>query len=180
MKKKETNYIKVTKDLNGVMDRVAERLYRDWSESPVPSLVKSQQWISKTIQEILFPIDLPSAVIKYREPKLQMKKWGPMGDVSYSAPEGKQDYGRRRPKKSQVPTMKQLKQQERMRKTLDAWRDLEPNLQKRWKFVKIDSNKRGVHLFRGIYLSMLRDNKPIPNPLLPTTEILKYYLTRKT
>ena len=177
---KKTDYIKVNRDLNEVMDKVAERLYRDWSECQVPSLEKSQQWVSRTIQSVLFPIDLPSAVIKYHEPKLQEKKWGPMGDMSYSAPEGKQDYARRKPAKTPEPSVERLKQQERMQKANDAWKVLDFELQKEWDSANMKSSRSGVHLFCGVYMSLLKDNKPIPSPLIPTTELIDYYLTRNT
>ncbi len=180
MKDENSNYIQVTKDLDEVLEKLAERLYGDWSQFPVPTLEKSREWVVNTIQEILYPAELSGALIRYREPKLQFTKTGPMGNQSYAQPLEKQPYARRRPTTSPEKTPNRLLQQDRMRQANSAWKQLTPNEREIWDNTSISPILNGILLYRGIYISLLVDQQPIPNPLLPTPELLEYYRHRKT
>jgi hypothetical protein len=59
-----------------------------------------------------------------------------------------------------------------------AWKLAPADIQAQWNQAAIKFNLGGVHLFHGVYLSLLSDNKPIPTPLVPTKKILQYYRSR--
>ena len=66
-----------------------------------------------------------------------------------------------------------------MRQALDVEKETTLEQMEEWDKAAKSFNTNGANLFRGVYMSLLRDGKPIPSPLLPTKELLVYYRRRK-
>jgi hypothetical protein len=178
MKKPNPADIQVTQDFQVVLDNVVKILYAELAVTPIKSEMELMKLIDKILESILYPADLTSATLKYKEPKFQFTKSGPVGKTSYAAPIERQDYARRLPSKPFKPTPARQLQQSRMQQAVSAWKSTDANIQSQWNQAAIEFKLGGVHLFHGIYLALLTDNEPIPTPLLPTPEILQYYRSR--
>jgi hypothetical protein len=179
MKRPNPAYIQVTKNLQPVLDNIAGLLYQEITKTLPKSEKELRDLISQALERTLFPADLDSAKLKYNEPKLQLTKSGPLGQSSYAAPIERQDYARRKPAKPyQVTPARQL-QQVRMQLATAAWNSIDTATRAKWdRTAKIEQNFT-VSLFCGIYMQLLADNQPIPDPFIPTPELLKYYHSRK-
>jgi hypothetical protein len=179
MKKPNPSYIQVTKNFQPVLDTFASLLYKRITKTLPKSEKALRKLISQVLEQVLFPVELSSAKLKYKEPKLQLTKSGPLGNASYAAPKERQDYARRKPAKPYQPTPARQQQQARMQLAIAAWKSTDSDIQTKWNQAAIEFNFAGVHLFRGVYITLLIDNLPIPIPFLPTDELLKYYRSKK-
>lgn len=179
MKKTNPSYIQVNKDFSGVLDRFAVVLYEKSKEKPAGTQSEFNKLVYQSINQVLFPADIDSAKLKYNEPKLQFTKSGPLGTASYAAPRERQDYARRLPSVPFKQTPARRLQQSRMQLATTAWNSIDTATRAKWdRTAKVEQNFT-VSLFCGIYMQLLSDNRPIPDPFLPTPELLKYYHSRK-
>lgn len=180
MKKPNPNYIQVTKDFQPVLDKFGTLVYKKIAKEPPGTKAEFIELVYQTIEKVLFPVDLGSAKIKYNEPKLQLTKSGPLGDTSYAAPKERQDYGRRKPKVAYKLTEGRKSQLNRMERAMEAWNSTLDSIKIQWKQAADTEQTTQVGLFSGIYMSLLADNLPIPDPFIPTPELLQYYHSRKS
>ncbi|MFB3897631.1 MAG: hypothetical protein ACE14V_15165 [bacterium] len=178
MKRPNPADIQITKDFQEVLDQMVKILYSELAATPLKSEIELKNLVKCILEEMLYPADLTAAVLKYTEPKLQYTKSGPVGNASYASPKSRQDYARRLPSKPYEPTPARQMQQSRMQEAVSAWQSTDAGIQSQWNQAAIAFNLGGVHLFHGVYLALLIDNKPIPSPLVPTPEILQYYHSR--
>ncbi|MFB3896663.1 MAG: hypothetical protein ACE14V_10215 [bacterium] len=178
MKKPNPEYIQVNRDLSEILDRFSSVLYKKALKLLVWSPYNFNKLVYESINQTLYPAELESAKLLYLEPKLQISKSGPLGNNSYAAPRERQDYARRKPKKAYKPTPARQTQQSRMQLAIKAWKSTEPSIQLQWNQAAMNMQMGGVHLFRGIYIARLVDNLSIPEPFLPTQDLLKYYQSR--
>ena len=178
MKKPNPSYIQVTKDFQSVLDKFGTLLYEKIAEEQPTTKEAFIELVEQTIETVLFPIDLDSAKLKYNELKLQYTKSGPLGETSYAASFERQDYARRKPSKPYKLTPKRKQQLERMQQAIAAWKTTAPDEQEQWKQAAAGFSMCGIHLFRGVYITLLINNLPIPIPFLPTQKILHYYRSR--
>ncbi len=178
MSNSNPSFIQVTQNFEPLLNRLAFRLLLKIDESPFFSIQEVQEWLIQEFEKMLFPAELSSAVIRYLEPKLQFTKSGPLAYNSYAAPRKRQHYSRRLPSTPCEPTPKRLVQQNRMRQAVQAWQQSTPAIRGQWQTAAIPFHTDGVYLFRGIYICLLVDNQPIPNPFVPTPALLHYYRTR--
>jgi len=176
----DSRYIPVTRNFKPILDTLSEVLFQRLNHSPFQSESEIRDWLYETFHSILFQGDLSSAVIKYNEWKIQFTKSGPVGDLSYAVSKDRQDYARRLPSPPYRPTPKRLLQQERVKQANENWKITTPDQRNQWKTAAKRFDIEGVYLFQGIYISLLVDNQPIPDPFLPTPELLQYYKSRKT
>lgn len=139
-----------------------------------------QGWVAGTVKKVLMAVELESATIRYRQRKLAERISGPMGEVTYVDSKERRAHGRRLPSKPYQETPKRLIVQERVKEADFEWKNLHKNLKESWIKAGRKLHIPGVSLFLGIYLSLLVDGKAIPNPLLPTQELMKYYKERKS
>ncbi|MCX7918817.1 MAG: hypothetical protein N3A72_04240 [bacterium] len=155
-------------------------MYKQLTKKSVKSEKELQKIVYQAFEQVLFPVDLSTATLKYNEPKLQLVKSGPLGTASYAAPKERQDYARRKPAKPYMLTPARQLQQSRMRQATTAWKTTPESIRIQWKQIAEKEHNYAVSLFCGIYMLLLADNRPIPNPLIPNPELLKYYHCRKT
>jgi hypothetical protein len=180
MKKPNPSYIQVTKDFPMVLDTFATLLYEKITEQPPGTQSEFIELVYQSIKQVLFPADLDSAKLKYNELKLQFTKSGPLGKTSYAAPFERQDYARRKPAKPYQVTPARLLQQSRMQLASSVWKSTDPAIRVQWEQAALTEQNLAVSLFCGIYMMLLADNLPIPDPFIPTPELLQYYHSRKT
>lgn len=180
MKNPNPAVIQITKDFGVILDNVVKILYSELGKTPVKSEIELRDLVDGIFGQVIYPGNLTNAALKYTEPKLQLTKSGPVGKSSYAAPRDRQDYARRLPSKPFNQTPFRQLQQTRMLEVVAAWKSSDANIKSQWNQAAIEFKLGGVHLFHGVYLALLIDNKPIPTPFLPTSELLKYYHSRKT
>jgi len=178
MKRPNPADIQITKDFQLVLDNFVRLLYIELANKPVNSEKELHEVVYQVIEHVLYPVDLSSALLKYKEPKMQFTKSGPLGKTSYAAPIERQDYARRLPSKPFKQTPSRQLQQSRMQQAVSAWKSTGADIQAEWNQASKEFNFAGVQLFHGVYLALLIDDKPIPTPCLPTVEILQYYRSR--
>jgi hypothetical protein len=184
MKKPNPSYIQVTKDFQPVVDTFATLLYEKTILHPPGTKAEFVELVYQTFNQVLFPADLDSAKLKYNELKLQFTKSGPLGETSYAAPIERQDYARRKPAKPYQSTLARVNHQNRIKSANTAWNSANAELKSIWNNAAIafDTTPKldGINLFRGVYISLLVDNQPIPDPFIPTDELLRYYHAHKS
>jgi hypothetical protein len=180
MKRTNPANIQVTKDFLDILNIFADILFLEINKNPPKSNVEFREQVDRAFSQVLFPADLATAKLKYNEPKLQFTKSGPVGTASYAAPIERQDYARRKPAKPYQVTPARQMQQTRMQQASSAWKSASPEIRIQWEQVAEKEQYLAVNLFCGIYMLLLADNQPIPNPFIPTPELLKYYHSRKS
>lgn len=178
MKKPHPSYIQVNIDLSEILDKVAVVLYEMVQVQPVNSQSEFHRLVYESLNQVMFPAEVDTAKLVYLEPKLQMAKSGPVGDSSYAASIERQDYARRKPRKPYRTTPARQMQQTRMQQAINAWNSTDYSIQTQWEDAALNMQMAGVHLFRGIYIARLVDNLSIPEPFIPTPELLQYYQSR--
>ena len=184
MNKPNPEYIQITKNLQPVLDTFAGLLYQEITKMLPKSEKELRELINQALEQVLFAGKLDSAILKYKELKLQFTKSGPLGTASYAAPKERQDYARRKPSKPYQSTPARVNHQNRIKSANTAWNSANPDLKSLWNNAadSFDTAPKldGINLFRGVYISLLVDNQPIPDPFIPTDELLRYYRTHKS
>ena len=132
MKRPNPSYIQVTKNLQPVVDTFASLLFKRITKKLPKSEKELRKLIYQAFEQVLFPVELSSAKLKYKEPKLQVTKSGPLGNASYAAPKERQDYARRKPSKPYQPTPARQQQQTRMQQAIAAWNSATPSIRTKW------------------------------------------------
>ncbi|MFB3895553.1 MAG: hypothetical protein ACE14V_04545 [bacterium] len=178
MKNPNPSYIQVNKDFDEVLDKLAAVLYSKVQNQPVSTQSEFHRLVYESINQVLFPAELDKSKLVYLEPKLQFAKSGPVGTASYAAPIERQDYGRRKPRKPYQVTPARQIQQTRMQIASSAWKSADADIRSQWEQAAGKEPTLGTSLYCGVYMALLADNKPIPNPFIPTPEILEYYHSR--
>ncbi|MCX7919933.1 MAG: hypothetical protein N3A72_10100 [bacterium] len=178
MKNQYPTFIYITKKFNFVLDDFSKQLFNALTESIPTSEPELRKLITQILESILFPAELSTATIRYLEPKLQLTKSGPLGKNSYVRTNARQDYARRLPEKPYQPTPARIQQQTRMKLAVAAWQSTGDSIRNQWNKAATEFQLAGVHLYRGVYICLLIDNLPIPDPFIPTPELLQYYRSR--
>ncbi len=179
MKNPDPAYIKVTRKFPKVLEAFSSKLFEEIAKEQPKSQDELQNLVFQLFGNVLFASDLSTAILKYKELKLQFSKSGPVGDTSYTIGNDRQDYGKRKPDKEYKSTADRKKQTDRMKPTNIAWQTASESIKEQWNTAADEFPFFGVHLFKGCYLFLLGDNQPIPDPFLPTPEILAYYRAKK-
>jgi hypothetical protein len=178
MKTQVCKSIPVPMNLEEVLMKLSGPLFERVNQRKFQSEEETKEWLRSIFQGILFCGDLSTAVLRYQQSKLCESITGPLGNRTYIDSQKRGSYARRLPSKSPESTPKRKIQQDRMKLANQSWKTLPDGQKNLWEVVSKPFNKGGVHLFKGIYVSLLVDHQPIPDPFLPTPELMDYYTHR--
>ena len=133
----------------------------------------------KKMMKVFLMVDESNFIVKFDQLKFAESVSVKIGETSYADSDKIQSHGKRLPKKSPEKTPARLVQQDRMRIAESSWKSEDNSIINAWNQAAESLPLNGSNLHHGIFLFLLKDNKPIPSPFLPTYELLSWYNKRK-